>query len=113
MSSSAQDLTMNYNTSQHELEELVIARQKLETQLQENKIVQDEFDGLREETQVYKLTGNVLLPVEQFEAKSNVSKRLEFITAEINRCEENIKTKQGLLEKLRAELLQTQQARQQ
>lgn len=101
---------MNYTTAQQELEELVTARQRLETQLQENKIVQDEFDSLKEETQVYKLTGKVLLPVEQFEAKSNVSKRLEFINTEIKRCEDNIKNKQSLLEKLRAELLQAQEA---
>ncbi|SCU99364.1 LAFA_0G23596g1_1 [Lachancea sp. 'fantastica'] len=112
MSTAAQKLTMEYTTAQQGLEDLVVARQKLETQLQENKIVQDEFDTLKDETKVYKLTGNVLLPVEQFEAKNNVEKRLEFITAEIKKCEENIKTKQAALEKMRAELIQTQGAQQ-
>ncbi|SCU81462.1 LAME_0B07206g1_1 [Lachancea meyersii CBS 8951] len=112
MSAATQELTMNYTSSQQELEDLVVARQKLETQLQENKIVQDEFDTLKEETKVYKLTGNVLLPVEQFEAKNNVEKRLEFITTEIKRCEENIKAKQIVLEKMRAEIIQAQGAQQ-
>lgn len=68
------DLAAAYQALQSELEELVIARQKLETQLQENKIVSEEFSELKEDAQVYKLTGNVLLPVEQSEANSNVAK---------------------------------------
>lgn len=99
------DLAANYQALQAELEDLIIARQKLETQLQENKIVTEEFDQLKEETQVYKLTGNVLLPVEQAEARSNVTKRLQFIEGEIIRCENNIKGKQEEQEKLRAELI--------
>lgn len=99
------DLAANYQALQSELEDLVVARQKLETQLQENKIVNEEFDQLKEETQVYKLTGNVLLPVEQTEAKTNVAKRLEFIQAEITRCENNLKSKQQEQEKLRGELI--------
>lgn len=99
------DLAAAYQALQSELEELVIARQKLETQLQENKIVSEEFSELKEDTQVYKLTGNVLLPVEQSEANSNVAKRLEFIQTEISRCENNLKAKQQEQEKLRAELI--------
>lgn len=107
----AQKLSMQYTTMQSELEDLVIARQKLETQLQENKIVQDEFDTLRDESQVYKLTGGVLLPVEQEEAKGNVEKRLQFIKNEITRCEENIKEKQTQLERLRNELVRLRTAK--
>lgn len=98
------DLAAKYQGLQGELEELIIARQKLETQLQENKIVTEEFDQLKDDTQVYKLTGNVLLPVEQSEARTNVSKRLEFIQTEIERCEKNIKDKQEQQEKIRLEL---------
>ncbi|SCV99784.1 LAFE_0B02432g1_1 [Lachancea fermentati] len=108
MSANPNDITAKYTSLQHELEEHVIARQKLETQLQENKIVQDEFETLKEDSQVYKLTGNVLLPVEQDEAKSNVLKRLEFINTEIKRCEDNIKSKQTQLEQLRSEIIKLQ-----
>ena len=73
------ELGAKYQQLQNELEEFIVARQKLETQLQENKIVNEEFDQLEEDTPVYKLTGNVLLPVEQSEARTNVDKRLEFI----------------------------------
>lgn len=54
------ELGAKYQQLQNELEEFIVARQKLETQLQENKIVNEEFDQLEEDTPVYKLTGNVL-----------------------------------------------------
>ncbi|CDO93818.1 unnamed protein product [Kluyveromyces dobzhanskii CBS 2104] len=91
---SAEQIAQEYTKLQSELEELIVARQKLETQLQENKIVSDEFEGLKDDATVYKLIGGVLLPVEMFEAKGNVEKRLEFIEAEIKRCETNIEAKQ-------------------
>lgn len=99
------ELGAKYQQLQNELEEFIVARQKLETQLQENKIVNEEFDQLEEDTPVYKLTGNVLLPVEQSEARTNVDKRLEFIETEITRCEKNIRDKQEELEKMRSELI--------
>lgn len=99
------EIGAQYQKVQGELEDLIISRQKLETQLQENKIVVDEFETLKEDTKVYKLTGNVLLPVEQDEARGNVDKRLEFINGEIERCENNIKSKQDELDRLRSELL--------
>ena len=90
---------------QSDLEELMVARQRLEPQLQENKIVMEEFDTVKEDTKIYKLTGNVLLPVEQEEARGNVTKRLEFINREIERCEKNIKEKQEKINKVRGELM--------
>ncbi|AAS51082.1 ACL146Cp [Eremothecium gossypii ATCC 10895] len=102
---SAEQVATKYTQLQGELEELVVTRQKLETQLQENKIVNEELQALQPETQVYKLTGGVLLPVEQEEAEGNVSKRLEFIEGEIRRCEQNIKQKQEEMEGARAALV--------
>lgn len=99
------DIGAQYQKVQGELEDFIMNRQKLETQLQENKIVVEEFETLKAETQVYKLTGNVLLPVEQDEARGNVDKRLEFINGEIDRCEKSIKEKQTELEKLRDEIM--------
>ncbi|CAB4253959.1 similar to Saccharomyces cerevisiae YLR200W YKE2 Subunit of the heterohexameric Gim/prefoldin protein complex involved in the folding of alpha-tubulin, beta-tubulin, and actin [Maudiozyma barnettii] len=99
------DLAAQYQKVQGDLEDLIMNRQKLETQLQENKIVTEEFETLKDETPIYKLTGNVLLPVEQDEARTNVDKRLEFINGEIDRCEKNIKDRQGELDRLRNELM--------
>lgn len=103
--STMSELAAQYQKLQGELENFIVARQKLETQLQENKIVDDEFNGLKSDSKVYKLTGNVLLPVEQEEARTNVNKRLEFIQTEIDRCENNIKSKQEEQEKVKAELI--------
>ncbi|AMD22051.1 HGL289Cp [Eremothecium sinecaudum] len=104
---SSDQAATEYNQLQGELEQLIVARQKLEIQLQENKIVNKELDALKDESKIYKLTGGVLLPVEQDEARSNVTKRLEFIEAEIKRCEDNIRNKQENVEKAKNDLLKT------
>lgn len=79
----------------------VEARQKLESQLQENKAVQkvcstrtgrgmeayarvlQEFSILDDDANIYKLVGPVLLKQDKPEAVMNVDKRLEFIEAEM------------------------------
>lgn len=87
-----------------ELSSLVSARQKLESQQQENKSVQDvrgkcnltriirqpatnilpqEFKSLAEDANIYKLVGPVLLKQDTTEAKSTVDGRLEYIEKEM------------------------------
>lgn len=67
-----------------ELEGLVDARQKLESQQQENEGVQTEFAGLDEESKIYKLVGPVLLQQDKSEATMAVNGRLEFIEKEMS-----------------------------
>lgn len=74
------------------MQTLIESRQKLEAQLQENLIVEDEFKGAKSETKVYKLTGPVLVPQSLDEAKSNVEKRLEFIRGQITQVEAEVDT---------------------
>lgn len=59
------------------------ARQQLDSQLRENEQVAREFSKLKQDNQVYKLIGPVLVKQDQVEAKSNVEKRIEFIKAEM------------------------------
>ena len=66
-----------------ELEVLVDARQKLESQQQENEGVQAEFVQLDDESNIYKLIGPVLLKQEKTEATMAVNSRLEFIEKEM------------------------------
>lgn len=66
-----------------ELEVLVDARQKLESQQQENEGVQTEFAGLDDESNIYKLVGPVLLKQDKSEATMAVNGRLEFIEKEM------------------------------
>lgn len=59
------------------------ARQKLESQQQENKSVQTEFSNLDDDANIYKLVGPVLLKQDTTEAKSTVDGRLEYIGQEM------------------------------
>lgn len=70
-----------------ELEGYVDARQKLESQEQENQGVQDEFASLNEESNIYKLVGPVLLKQDKTEAVMAVNGRLEFIEKEMYACQ--------------------------
>jgi len=65
------------------LSSLVTARQKLESQQQENKSVQSEFSTLADDANIYKLVGPVLLKQDTAEAKSTVDGRLEYIGQEM------------------------------
>ncbi|KAL1854121.1 Prefoldin subunit 6 [Paecilomyces lecythidis] len=91
-----------------ELETNVEARQKLESQQQENKAVQNEFASLDEEANIYKLVGPVLLKQDKTEATMAVDGRLEFIEKEIKRIEDQIKETQEKSDKKRAEIVQFQ-----
>lgn len=66
-----------------ELEGLVDARQKLESQQQENQGVQAEFNQLDDDSNIYKLVGPVLLKQDKTEATMAVNGRLEFIEKEM------------------------------
>ncbi|GES57468.1 prefoldin subunit 6 [Aspergillus terreus] len=91
-----------------ELEGLVDARQKLESQQQENESVQKEFNSLNDDSNIYKLVGPVLLKQEKNEALMAVNGRLEFIEKEIKRIEGQIKENEEKSDKKRAEILQLQ-----
>jgi len=66
-----------------ELEGLIDARQKLESQQQENQGVQTEFNQLDDDANIYKLVGPVLLKQDKAEATMAVNGRLEFIEKEM------------------------------
>ncbi|KAG9670221.1 hypothetical protein KCU99_g490, partial [Aureobasidium melanogenum] len=85
-----QALSDEYTTLQNELQTTVTARQKLESQQQENKGVKSEFANLDDDANIYKLVGPILLKQDVSEAKSTVDGRLEFIEKEINRIEKQI-----------------------
>lgn len=93
------------------------ARQKLETQYQENKIVLDELEEIKKKKKedeklptIYKQTGSILLPVDFAESEQNVNKRIEFIQTEIARVEEKIKDINSSLEKTRDAILKSRAA---
>uniref|UniRef100_A0A1I7XLG2 Probable prefoldin subunit 6 n=1 Tax=Heterorhabditis bacteriophora TaxID=37862 RepID=A0A1I7XLG2_HETBA len=71
-------------------EKYISNRQQLESQLTENNLVKTEFDLLDEDARVYKLIGAVLVRQDLAEARANVDKRLEYISAEIKRVDDNL-----------------------
>jgi len=91
-----------------ELENTIEARQKLESQQQENQGVQKEFALLDPDATIYKLIGPMLLKQERREAILAVDSRLEFIEKEIKRIESQITDIQSRSEKKRAEIVQFQ-----
>ncbi|NXO00602.1 PFD6 protein, partial [Rhinopomastus cyanomelas] len=76
-----------YQQLQKDLSRSVSARQKLEAQLTENNIVQEELELLDSTNTIFKLLGPVLVRQDLEEAKSTVAKRLEYISGEIKRYE--------------------------
>lgn len=84
------------------------ARQRLESQQQENRAVQKEFSGLKDDANIYKLVGPILLKQEKTEAVLAVDGRLEFIENEIQRIEKQIKDTQEKNDRIRMEIMQIQ-----
>ncbi|KAF9408694.1 hypothetical protein BGZ94_002222, partial [Podila epigama] len=72
-----------------------------------------EFALLKEDSNIYKLIGPVLVKQDKAEAVTNVDKRIDFIQAEIDRVEKQLKDLQEKTEKKRMELVQTQTVLQQ
>ncbi|KAL2057769.1 hypothetical protein ABVK25_002153 [Lepraria finkii] len=103
-----QSLSDAYQKLQQDLQTSVSARQKLESQQQENKGVQKEFSLLPPESNIYKLVGPVLLKQERSEAVMAVEGRLEFIEKEIRRIEKQIQDMQSESENKKMEVYQLQ-----
>lgn len=102
-----------FQKSQDALGNFVQAREKLETQLQENTIVKTELLQLKNkqasDRKVFKLTGGVLLPVEYDEAVSNVDKRLDYINNEIKTCDLSIKNEEEKLKEIQKKIQKMRQ----
>ncbi|MCJ1391644.1 hypothetical protein MMC18_004509 [Xylographa bjoerkii] len=108
-----QALSDDYQKLQNDLQTNIDARQKLESQQQENKGVQKEFANLAEDANIYKLIGPVLLKQDRGEAILAVDGRLEFIEKEIKRVEKQITDIQDESEKKRMAVYQLQTTMQQ
>ncbi|KAG2190912.1 hypothetical protein INT46_011362 [Mucor plumbeus] len=72
---------------QKELSQVIESRQRLESQQQENELVNTEFEHLDGDSNIYKLIGPVLVKQDKSEASTNVKNRLNLISSEIKRVE--------------------------
>lgn len=108
LQSKLETISKDYQKTQDELLKIIEARQKLNSQLQENKLVQKEFSTLENEAVIYKLTGPILVKQEKSEAILNVKKRLEYIETEIEQLEIQIKKHNKNLEKQKLDITELQ-----
>ncbi|CAH2314566.1 prefoldin subunit 6 [Pelobates cultripes] len=98
-----------YQQLQKDISSSMAARQKLEAQLTENNIVNEELALLDDSNTIYKLIGPVLVKQDREEAKSTVTKRLQYINGEIKRHETLMKDMEQRSEQHRATLTKLQQ----
>ncbi|OZJ04856.1 hypothetical protein BZG36_02628 [Bifiguratus adelaidae] len=82
--------SLAFQKLQKDLTKAVETRQRLDSQLQENELVEKEFQSLGEDANIYKLIGPVLVKQEREEAKTNVENRLRLIREEIARVEKQL-----------------------
>ncbi|KAI5291129.1 hypothetical protein KEM55_008417 [Ascosphaera atra] len=108
MAEQFQKMSAEITQLQTELAGIVAAREKLESQQQENKNVQKEFASLDDDAEIYKKIGPVLLKQERTEAVNAVEGRLSFIGREIERIEKQIKELEAKGEQKQTEILQFQ-----
>jgi prefoldin beta subunit len=95
---------------QKQQQKTLSARQMLDSQLNENKLVKEEMDKIKSDTKVFKLIGPALVRQEVSEAKQNVDKRIEYITGELKRQDDMLADleKQQDAEREKLQNLQTQ-----
>nr|CAG8599161.1 6800_t:CDS:2 [Entrophospora candida] len=93
---------------QQDLSNVIEGRQRLDSQLRENEIVQKEFQLLKEDSNIFKLIGPVLVKQDKAEAVQNVNKRLEYIRSEIKRMEKQIEDLTQKSEKKKLEVVELQ-----
>lgn len=98
-----------------EYSKVVQTRQQLDGQLNENQIVKDELNILRDDAAVYKSVGPILIKTDLVEAKQNVAKRMDYISKEIKRIDDQIlsiekkqDTHREILQKLQHQFQQAQ-----
>merc|ERR1712168_218049 len=98
---------------QKDYSKYVTARQQLDAQLNENKLVKEELTLLEEDCNVYKMMGPVLVKQDAEESRQNVDKRIVYIEGEIKRHDTLIADHEKKQETLKEKLIKMQQHLQQ
>jgi prefoldin beta subunit len=85
------------------------AKQSLVEKKSENEMVLAEFNLMSADASVYKLVGPVLAKQDVAESKTNVEKRIEYITKEIERMDKLEQDFQSKVEERRANIQKLQE----
>lgn len=84
-------------------------RQQLTVQLNENEVVKTELDHIKDNEEVFKMIGKVLIKQDLTEAKQNVVKRMDYIKNELKRIDNSIKVTDMKMDETRAKTIKLQQ----
>ncbi|CAK9039118.1 unnamed protein product [Durusdinium trenchii] len=98
-----------FKAMQETLQKAYEARMGLIAQQQETELVKEEFDSIEEDAVVYKLVGPVMVKQNVDDAKGNVTKRLEYISGELERSNKIIEEKEKELGEKQKHLIKMQQ----
>mmetsp|Transcript_15797 Transcript_15797/g.22006 ORF Transcript_15797/g.22006 Transcript_15797/m.22006 type:complete len:119 (-) Transcript_15797:41-397(-) len=98
---------------QKQISNLADSRAQFLTQLNENEMVKKELELVENGGEVFKMIGPALVKQEKVEAVSNVSKRIEFIQAELKKIENTIKDLETKQETQRKKVVEMQMQLQQ
>lgn len=97
-----------YKKVQQDMSKVINTRTQLVSQATENQGVMEELGRLGDDANVFKLIGPALIKQDLVEAKSNVSKRLEYIKGEIERADTQIKSMESKSKQHEQELVKLQ-----
>ena len=101
-------LVRELNNIKLEIQRLHESLRQLTAQKSENESVSLEFDKLEPTSRVWKLTGPLMVLQETDEARSNVNKRIDYISKELISVELKIKGAEADFERKRGELVEIQ-----
>jgi prefoldin beta subunit len=101
-------LVRELNNIKLELQRSHESLRQLTAQRSENESVRLEFDKLEPTSRVWKLTGPLMVLQETDEARSNVDKRIDYISKELISVELRIKGAEADFERKRGELVEIQ-----
>ncbi|KAG5673766.1 hypothetical protein PVAND_003786 [Polypedilum vanderplanki] len=100
----------SFKATQKDYSKMVQQRQLLDGQLNENQNVLEEMNKLNEDkNNVYKLIGPILVKQSLTESKQNVSKRIDFISKELQKCNDRLVSIEKEQDKHRENLTKLQQ----
>lgn len=109
MQQAVQEATAAFQATQQDVQQNHSLRRNCLQQQHENEMVLQELKLLAEDANVYKMIGPVLVRQDTMEARSNVSKRLEFIAGELKRLDSQLHQLEEKQSKKQAQLVKMQQ----
>jgi prefoldin beta subunit len=104
------ELVNDINANREKLQVQYDLLKQLTSQKSENESVKKEFEILEPTGVIWKLVGPIMVKQDREDATANVEKRIEFISADIMKAEDAIKSLEDDFETKRGELMKLQES---